>query len=101
MNQNLKVTSSPRCWKWPTISCSWNGWTPLHLLQTTTSGWAEAWQKCTARGGWASYAEALPLTDGYEERIPLYQLYPLLVQVHLFGGSYAAQVDQAQKRLPG
>ncbi len=50
---------------------------------------------------WASYAEAFPLSDGYAERIPLYQLYPLLVHVHLFGGSYAAQVDQALSRLPG
>ncbi|MBX3170487.1 MAG: fructosamine kinase family protein [Candidatus Eremiobacteraeota bacterium] len=50
---------------------------------------------------WASYAEAFPLSAGYTERIPLYQLYPLLVHVHLFGGGYAAQVEQALARLPG
>lgn len=50
---------------------------------------------------WASYAEVLPLSDGYAERLPLYQLYPLLVHVHLFGGGYAAQVEQALTRLPG
>lgn len=50
---------------------------------------------------WASYAEAFPLSAGFPERVPLYQLYPLLVHVHLFGESYAPQVEQALRRLPG
>lgn len=49
---------------------------------------------------WAAYEEAFPLSDGHQDRLPLYQLYPLLVHVHLFGGSYAAQVEQALSRLP-
>lgn len=50
---------------------------------------------------WASYQEAFPLSHGYQERVPLYQLYPLLVHVHLFGGSYAGQVERALAQLPG
>lgn len=50
---------------------------------------------------WDSYQEAYPLTVGFANRVPLYQLYPLLVHFHLFGESYATQVEQALKRLPG
>ena len=35
-----------------------------------------------------AYAEAFPLAPGARERIPLCQLYPLLVHVLLFGGHY-------------
>jgi fructosamine-3-kinase len=37
----------------------------------------------------AAYDEAWPLADGHERRVALYQLYPLLVHVNLFGGGYA------------
>jgi protein-ribulosamine 3-kinase len=43
----------------------------------------------------AAYAEAYPLAPGHEERVPLYQLYPLLVHVNLFGGSYVGAVASA------
>lgn len=43
----------------------------------------------------AAYAEATPLAPGAAERTPLYQLYPLLVHVNLFGGSYAGSVERA------
>lgn len=49
----------------------------------------------------AAYAEAYPLADGHEERVPLHQLYPLLVHVHLFGGGYAASVDAVLRRHLG
>ena len=42
-----------------------------------------------------SYREAFPTADGHEGRIALYQLYPLLVHVNLFGSSYVAQVMRA------
>jgi fructosamine-3-kinase len=42
----------------------------------------------------AAYHAAYPLAPGYRERVPLYQLYPLLVHVNLFGGHYASQVEQ-------
>lgn len=40
-----------------------------------------------------AYHAAYPLTPGYAERRPLYQLYPLLVHLNLFGLAYARQVD--------
>jgi len=38
----------------------------------------------------AAYDEAFPLEPGWEERVPLYQLYPVLVHAVLFGGAYGA-----------
>ena len=46
----------------------------------------------------AAYDEAFPLADGHEERIDLCQLYPLLVHVNLFGGSYVGAVAAALAR---
>lgn len=43
----------------------------------------------------AAYEEAYPLLPGHAERVPLYQLYPLLVHVNLFGGSYVGAVAAA------
>jgi len=43
----------------------------------------------------AAYDEAWPLAPGANERVPLYQLYPLLVHVNLFGGSYVGSVKRA------
>lgn len=42
-----------------------------------------------------AYDEAYPLAPGAEARVPLYQLYPLLVHVNLFGSSYVASVKRA------
>ena len=39
-----------------------------------------------------AYQAAYPLLPGWQQRISLWNLYPLLVHVNLFGGSYAAQV---------
>jgi len=41
-----------------------------------------------------SYNHYRPLETGWKERIPLNQLYPLLVHVNLFGGGYVSQVRQ-------
>jgi fructosamine-3-kinase len=46
----------------------------------------------------AAYAATYPLTPGHEDRIPLYQLYPLLAHVNLFGTSYVRQVEHAIAR---
>ena len=43
----------------------------------------------------AAYAEAFPLSPGHAERVALYQLYPLLVHLNLFGGSYLRSVQSA------
>jgi len=42
-----------------------------------------------------AYAEAAPLSAGAPQRVALYQLYPLLVHVNLFGGGYVGQVADA------
>jgi fructosamine-3-kinase len=45
------------------------------------------------------YAELRPMADGFfEERRDLYNLYPLLVHVRLFGGSYVQSVDATLAR---
>jgi fructosamine-3-kinase len=49
----------------------------------------------------AAYAEAYPLADGYEERVDLWQLFPLLVHAVLFGGGYGAQAERAARRYAG
>ncbi len=41
---------------------------------------------------YAAYHEAYPLQPGWQERMKIYQLYPLLVHVNLFGGSYENSV---------
>jgi fructosamine-3-kinase len=46
----------------------------------------------------AAYAEAHPLADGHEERVVLWQLFPLLVHAALFGGSYRGAVTEAARR---
>ena len=43
----------------------------------------------------SAYREAMPLSPGAGERVALYQLYPLLVHVNLFGGSYVGSVKRA------
>ena len=46
-----------------------------------------------------AYHEAHPLAPGWRERAPLYQLYPLLVHVNLFGGSYLGGVRRALRQV--
>ena len=45
-----------------------------------------------------AYNERYPLAPGVPERVPLYQLYPLLAHVNLFGGSYVGSVERALRR---
>ena len=51
-------------------------------------------------GGFSShvfgaYAEAFPLAPGSNQRVDLYQIYPLLVHLNLFGTSYLGAVERA------
>jgi fructosamine-3-kinase len=48
----------------------------------------------------AAYEEAFPLPPDSEARVPLYQLYFLMVHVNLFGGSYVGSVERALERIP-
>jgi fructosamine-3-kinase len=45
-----------------------------------------------------AYAAAFPLAPGHAERVALYQLYPLLAHVNLFGAQYVPQVERAISR---
>jgi fructosamine-3-kinase len=46
-----------------------------------------------------SYHEAFPLADGWEERVALHQLFPLLVHACLFGGGYGRRAGEAARTL--
>jgi fructosamine-3-kinase len=46
-----------------------------------------------------AYEEVSPLRAGWQERIALFQLYPLLVHSVLFGGGYRAQAAAVARRF--
>lgn len=48
-------------------------------------GFGDAWVN--------AYNEVYPLAPGWRDRIPIGQLYPLMVHVNLFGGGYANDVE--------
>jgi len=45
-----------------------------------------------------AYRERSPLAEGWQERVALYQLAPLLVHAALFGSSYGAAAERAALR---
>lgn len=49
-------------------------------------------------GFFQAYTGQFPLETGWEDRVGLCRLYPLLVHVNLFGGSYAAQINGTLQR---
>ena len=49
----------------------------------------------------AAYDEVAPLADGWEERVELWQLLPLLVHAVLFGGSYCAAAERVARGYSG
>ena len=46
----------------------------------------------------AAYEERHPLAPGHEERVELYQLFPLLVHAALFGGGYPASAERVARK---
>ncbi len=48
---------------------------------------------------YAAYDEAFPLEPGFQERIAIYNLYPLLVHVNIFGSSYVSAVERVLNRF--
>ncbi|GAB3987122.1 fructosamine kinase family protein [Spirosoma daeguense] len=46
-----------------------------------------------------AYDEAFPLERGFRERIAIYNLYPLLVHVNLFGSGYVSGVERVLKQF--
>jgi fructosamine-3-kinase len=49
----------------------------------------------------SAYAESYPLADGHEDRVELWQLFPLLVHTVLFGGGYAERATAVARRYAG
>jgi len=45
------------------------------------------------------YQQRRPLREGWRDRVPLHQLYPLLAHVALFGGGYAGQTSAAAAKV--
>lgn len=45
-----------------------------------------------------AYQEQEPLSAGWQQRVPLYQLFPLLVHAVIFGGSYGSAAGDAARR---
>ena len=48
---------------------------------------------------YSSYNENYPLSEGWQDRIDICNLYPLLVHVNLFGGGYYSQVKTILNRF--
>jgi protein-ribulosamine 3-kinase len=48
---------------------------------------------------YAAYTDTFPLEPGFAGRVPIYNLYPLLVHTNLFGSGYAAGVVNTLRRL--
>lgn len=46
-----------------------------------------------------NYNQEFPLENGWQERLDLCNLYPIMVHVNLFGGSYATQCKQILQRF--
>jgi fructosamine-3-kinase len=47
-----------------------------------------------------TYTQVHPLSDDfYETKVPLYQIYPILVHVALYGSAYKEQLEQVLRRL--
>jgi fructosamine-3-kinase len=49
----------------------------------------------------AAYEDIAPLADGHEDRVALYQLFPLLVHTVLFGGGYGGSAERAARQYAG
>jgi fructosamine-3-kinase len=52
-------------------------------------------------GVFEAYEEVAPLAEGWQDRVGLYQLLPLLVHTLLFGGSYSDSAEQMARRYAG
>lgn len=48
-----------------------------------------------------SYEAAWPLAPGWEERVDLWNLHPLLVHARLFGGGYGVRAEGILRRYAG
>lgn len=47
----------------------------------------------------ASYHEVAPLAEGWEDRLAVHQLFPLLTHAAMFGGTYGARAAEVARRF--
>jgi fructosamine-3-kinase len=47
---------------------------------------------------YTAYQEVWPLTPGFDSRIDIYNIYPSMVHVNLFGGAYLDGVERVLRR---
>ena len=74
----------------------------IHRCTAATPRRISPCSPCSARCRIAccrAYTEVRPLSPGWEERVALFQLYPLLVHTVLFGGGYRAQAETVARRF--
>lgn len=80
---------------------------PALLDPAVHYGWSECDIAMTALFGifparfYLAYDEAAGMESGWQERLPIYQLYHLLNHLNLFGGSYLASVRAILDRYVG
>jgi fructosamine-3-kinase len=85
------------------IHCDETG-NPVLIDPATHWGWPEAELAMTrlfggfSTGFYEHYTQVNTLDSGWQERVPLYNLYHLLNHLNLFGGGYHAQVNQIVSR---
>jgi len=78
---------------------------PVFIDPAVYFGWAETDLAMTRLFGgfpesfYDAYTEVRALESGWRERLEIYQLYPLLNHLNLFGGSYLASVQTILKRF--
>ena len=48
---------------------------------------------------YSSYNEEFPLLEGWKERLDIYNLYPLLIHLNLFGSSYLGSILSVLRRF--
>jgi len=46
-----------------------------------------------------AYQENFPLEKGFEERVPIYNLYPLLVHLNIFGSGYLSGIERVLEKF--
>ena len=67
-------------------------------LKVTLAPWTRAGSNALNSGSMRTVPvnhSAAPLADGWQDRVPLHQLHPLLVHAVLFGGTYGSRAAAA------
>lgn len=92
---NLHWGADGRCWLIDPAAHGGHRETDLAMLALFGAPYLDA-----IIAGYVETAEDLgrPLAAGWRDRVPLHQLWPLLVHAAMFGGGYGAQAGDAARR---